>query len=182
MSEMESSPSEVTTVKPEIAEDAESLGDLSTSIQKKQQKALYDSKKDDPRAIEAMIHFMYGFTYDGTGGGHLSPMLFHIQVYQVGDKYDVPKLKDQARCKFENAIELCWAMDDFHHAIANAYSATSFGDKGLRDPLVRVSLEHIDALLQVEEFRRVLTETLGFAADLVQTPHCGKSWGLEKSP
>ncbi|KAL2810604.1 hypothetical protein BJX63DRAFT_434120 [Aspergillus granulosus] len=40
---------------------------------------------DDPRAIEAMIHFSYGFNYDssGSGQGRTSPMLFNVKVYQI---------------------------------------------------------------------------------------------------
>lgn len=42
-------------------------------------------KEDNPQAVEAMIHFMYGFDYDSSGSDHsrVSPMLFNVNVYQV---------------------------------------------------------------------------------------------------
>jgi hypothetical protein len=151
--------------------------------------------EDDPIAIEAMIHFMYGFDYDSSGGdrGRVSPMLFNVKVYQVGDKYDVPKLKAQARQKFINAIEKCWEMDDFPVAIADTYTTTISTDRGLRDPLVSTVLNHIDVLLTNEDFVQVLRETIGFAADLVQSqkhmvelkryrcPDCSEKWAVAGS-
>lgn len=53
-----------------------------------------------------MIHFMYGFEYDSSGSDHgrVSPMLFNVNVYQIADKYGVPKLKDRAKEKFKKAL------------------------------------------------------------------------------
>ncbi|EAW06333.1 BTB/POZ domain protein [Aspergillus clavatus NRRL 1] len=150
---------------------------------------------DDPRAVEAMINFLYGFDYNSIGRDRerVSPMLFHAKVYQVGDKYDVPKLKEQARTEFAAAIQTDWDMDDFPLAIAGAYSTTPSGDRGLRDPLVDTSLGNISALLEKEGFIQVLRETVGFAADLVQKQNnpsrmkryrcliCCKEWEMLKS-
>lgn len=148
--------------------------------------------EDEPRSVEAMIHFMYGFSYDSSGSdrGRVSPMLFNVKVYQVGDKYSIPRLKEEAREKFTAAIKTCWEMDDFPVAITEAYSTTSRGDRGLRDPLVQISLEHLDVLLKNEEFKHVLRNILEFAADLVQQrsyppsmksyrcPSCSIEWSM----
>lgn len=142
-----------------------------------------------------MIHFFYGFNYDSSGSdqGRTSPMLFNVKVYQIGDKYGIPKLKAQAKEKFSVAITTCWEMDDFPIAIASAYSTTSSADRGLRDLLVSTSLEHISDLLKNDDFKQVLRETLGFAADLVQSqdhpvstvtyqcPSCSMDWSLQSS-
>ncbi|KAB8263878.1 BTB/POZ protein [Aspergillus pseudonomiae] len=127
-------------------------------------------KSDDPRAIEAMIHFMYGFEYDSSGSnlGRVSPMLFNINVYQVADKFGVPQLKQKAKEKFEAIARTCWVMDDYPTAISEAYQRTHKEDRGLRDILVHISHEHLEKLLENEDFRTVLEETLGFAADLVK--------------
>ncbi|KAJ9194390.1 hypothetical protein DTO164E3_5368 [Paecilomyces variotii] len=132
--------------------------------------------EDDPRAVEAMVHFMYGFNYNNSGSEHgrVSPMLLNVKVYQVADKYDIPKLKAQAKENFTVAINKCWEMDDFPTAIEDAYSTTTSADRGLRDPLVSLSLEHIDILLDNEDFKQALRNTLGFAADLVQRNAKGK--------
>jgi hypothetical protein len=138
---------------------------------------------------------MYGFDYDSSSDDRdrVSPMLFNVKVYQVGDKHDVPKLKAQSRQKFINAIEKCREMDDFPVAIADTYTTTVSTDRGLRDPLVSTVLNHIDVLLENEVFVRVLRETIGFAADLVQSqkhmvelkwyrcPHCSEKWAVTGS-
>lgn len=152
-------------------------------------------EEDDPRAMEAMIHFMYGFNYDSSGSdrGRTSPMLFNVNVYQTGDKYDIPNLKKQAKEKFAVALKNCWEMDDFPVAIAKAYSTTVASDRGLRDLLIETCLEHIDELLGNDDFKQVLRETLDFAADLVQEqdhqssmttyrcPSCGNEWSVKRS-
>ncbi|KAL2864416.1 BTB/POZ protein [Aspergillus lucknowensis] len=147
---------------------------------------------DDPRAIEAIIHFMYGFNYDSSGSdqGQTSPMLFNVNVYQIGDKYGVPKLKEQAKEKFMVAIKACWEMDDFPVTITSTYSTTTPTDRGLRDLIISTCLEHLNKLLENDDFKQVLRETLGFAADLVQSrghhtstttyhcPNCGHDWSV----
>ncbi|PLN76859.1 BTB/POZ domain protein [Aspergillus taichungensis] len=152
-------------------------------------------EEDDPRALEAMIHFMYGFSYDSSGSdrGRTSPMLFNVNVYQTGDKYDIPKLKEQAKEKFAVALKNCWEMDDFPVAIARAYSTTVASDRGLRDLIVDTCLEHISELLENDDFKQVLRETLDFAADLVhkqyynssittyRCPNCTHEWGMKSS-
>ncbi|EIT73259.1 hypothetical protein AO1008_00634 [Aspergillus oryzae 100-8] len=129
---------------------------------------------DDPRAVEAMVHFMYGFEYDSSGSdlGRVSPMLFNINVYQVADKFEVPQLKQKAKDKFETIARTCWEMDDYPIAISEAYQRTHKGDR---------------------DFRTVLEEVLGFAADLVRhspgntgvkkycCPNCNFNWMLGHS-
>ena len=53
---------------------------------------------------------MYGFDYNSSGSEQncVSPMLFNVMVYQVGDIYGVPKLKDRAKKKFKDIIETGW--------------------------------------------------------------------------
>ncbi|KAI9036230.1 BTB/POZ domain-containing protein [Aspergillus affinis] len=132
--------------------------------------ATVDLAEDDPTTIEAMIHFMYGINYENSSSDHDRgfPMLFNIRVYQVGDKYDVPKLKSQARENFINALEKNSKIDDLPLAIADAYQKTVSTDRGLRDPILSTTLCHIDALLENESFKQVLQETSNFAVDLVQ--------------
>lgn len=119
------------------------------------------------RAVEAMLHFMYGFDYDssGSGLGRASPMLFNALVHKVADKYRVPALKHLARQKFDAAVSTCWNMDDFPHVISEVYTTT---DKGLQNQVVSVSHQNIQSLLVKEDFMRVLNDTPSFAADVLQ--------------
>jgi hypothetical protein len=124
---------------------------------------------DDPRAIEAMIHFMYGIDYDSSGNelSRVSPMIFNVRLYQVADKYFVPQLKKRAKEKFGQIARTCWQMDDFPVAITEAYQYTRKDDRDLRELLVQISQDHVVELMKSERFCSVLEETVGFAADLV---------------
>lgn len=132
---------------------------------------------------------MYRFDYDASSQGEVPPTVFNAKVYSMADKYDVTTLKLQAKEKFEQAAETCWRMDDFPHAITEVYSSTPATDRGLRDVVIRVVCEHIDAFLEKQEFKSVFEETVGFAADITRSivkghkslkeyrcPNCRKSW------
>ena len=142
---------------------------------------------------------MYGFDYDSSGSEHsrASPMLFNVKVYQVGDVYGVQKLKYHAKKKFEDIIKSCWQANDFHTTVTEVYSSTPAKDRGLRDPLVTTSLEHIETLKRNDDFVQVLQDTPGFAGDLIlyssssgdskptyRCPNCYQQWqfGITGSP
>lgn len=154
---------------------------------------MVELKEDDFRVVEAMLHFMYRFDYDGSGNdqGRVSPMLFNVQVYGIADKYGILALKSVAKEKFDKAVRTCWDMDDFAHVITEIYSSTPPTDRGLRGIVVDVAHEHIRALLEKDDFRGVLEETAGFAADVTQLmaqeaisptvrkyrcPNCANQW------
>lgn len=115
-----------------------------------------------------MLRFLYTFDYDASAAmnGNASPMVFNVKVYSIADKYDIPALRAQAKEKFQKAVEICWDMDDFPHAIAEVYSSTPPNDKDLRNIVVAVACEHIQGLLRKQGFSDVLEETVGFASDI----------------
>lgn len=142
---------------------------------------------------------MYRFDYDAGGSDQasVSPMIFHLKVYSIADKYDVLVLKSQASEKFAKLVKTCWDMDDFPCAITEIYSSTYGTDRGLRDLVIETVCEHIYALLEKQDFQTVLEETPGFAADVTRViaqcvpskncrcyrcPNCGKSWEAVLSP
>lgn len=142
---------------------------------------------------------MYGFDYDSSGSEHsrASPMLFNVKVYQIADKYVVPQLKQKAKEKFETIVQTCWKMDDFPVAIAEAYTCTPKTDRGLREPLVKISMDHMDELLKKDAFVDVLENTIGFSSDLAtvlakrkvvnpkakgyRCPSCSSKWMVDTS-
>jgi speckle-type POZ protein len=139
-----------------------------------------------------MIYFMYTFDYDGSGINkeRASPMIFNVEVYSIADKYGVLALKSRAKEKFDRIVKTCWDIDDFAHAITEVYSSTPSTDRGLRDTVIEVARNNISTLLEKKDFRSVLEETVGFAADVTQLmnrnqkrsfvkfvcPSCGEDW------
>lgn len=122
---------------------------------------------DEVPAVEAMLQFMYTYDYTAVTEASSSPMLFHVSMYSIADKYDVPELRLRAEKKFKNTVETCWSMDDFPFAISRVYHSTPSTVRGLRDIVVDAAHEHIESLLCKQDFRDVLEGTTGFASDLV---------------
>jgi hypothetical protein len=87
-------------------------------------------------------------------------------VYGVADEYGVSALKDLYKEKFDHATSICWSMDDFSHVISHVYNSAECEE--LRDTIAHISDKNIDILLTKDRFLRVLRETSGFAADIVQ--------------
>jgi speckle-type POZ protein len=155
-------------------------------------------KEDEASVVEAMLRFMYQFDYDSSGSdqARVSPLIFNVKVYSIADKYDVPALKLQAKGKFEDAAETCWNMDDFPHAITEIYASIPATDRGLSDPVVEIACKNINPLLEKQDFRDVLKNSAGFAADVTQLmaggvgsaykkyrcPNCGQHWEAVLSP
>lgn len=54
-----------------------------------------------------MVRSLYGLDYETAGIG-VSPLLFNVMMYQIGDKYVVPHLKLQGRDKFEALLARDW--------------------------------------------------------------------------
>ncbi|KAL4969780.1 BTB/POZ domain-containing protein [Aspergillus stella-maris] len=90
---------------------------------------------DDSRFVQTMIDFMYGFAYDTTKYGNMSPMMFHVAAYPIADKYDVTKMEEHIKEKFERLVGIYWDMDDLSFAIEEVYHVLPSCERGLRDPL-----------------------------------------------
>jgi hypothetical protein len=129
-----------------------------------------DLKEDDAFVVQAMLSFLYGFDYDASGNDQtvFSPMVFNVKVYTIAEKYDIHALKSQAKEKFEEAVSVCWSLDDFPHAIAEIYSFTPSHDHGLRDFVVETCCKHINELLEKEAFADILEGSASFAADITR--------------
>jgi len=125
--------------------------------------------EDDVYAVEAMLKFMYTFDYDDSGKHQerTSFMIFNAEVYSIADKYSILALKARAKKKFDKAVHNCRDMEDLIHAILEVYSSTPSADRGLRDTVVKVVHENISTLLEKDDFRGVLQDTVGFAADVI---------------
>ncbi|PGH08560.1 hypothetical protein GX51_01079 [Blastomyces parvus] len=124
--------------------------------------------KDDPRTIEAMINFMYGFDYTNSYGGHISPMIVFAKLYAAAEFYGIPVLKEQVKTKFTAAARTDWDRDDFPGIIREISTTTLPTDPTLRTILAVTATEHITLLLQKDEFMHALERCGDFAADVVR--------------
>ncbi|PWY65548.1 hypothetical protein BO83DRAFT_392173 [Aspergillus eucalypticola CBS 122712] len=124
--------------------------------------------KDNPTAIKTMIYFMYSFNYNNNNSerNQASPILSNIKIYQIRNKYNILKLKKQAKKKFIKIIKKRWEIDNFVITITNIYMTTVSTNQGLRDP--HSVLSYIDNLLRNKDIKQVLQEVIYLTANLSQ--------------
>lgn len=128
-------------------------------------------KEDDPRAVKAMINFLYGFGYNNSRSVHgrmSTPMILDAHVYEVADKYGIESLRSQARGAFYSSIMSDWDSNDFSDGITELYSTPAVVNKSLRMGLVAIIKGRIDSLIVKDDFVEVLENVPVFAADMVR--------------
>ncbi|KAF5689299.1 kelch 8 [Fusarium circinatum] len=137
-------------------------------------------KDFDANIVEAMLRFVYFFDYNIPP--NTRPMMFHAEVYQIGDKYGIDLLKKQAVNKFERVINEAEVTAEFASNLASTitivYNTTPSGDRDLRDIVVQGSCTHFKYLISESSFKEVLEMNGDFSADLVSLIH--ENW--EKFP
>ncbi|KAF5597192.1 kelch 8 [Fusarium pseudoanthophilum] len=134
-------------------------------------------KDFDANIVGAMLRFLYSFDYDVPP--NTRTMIFHAQVYQIGDKYGIETLKKHAINKFESVVNEAEVDAGFASTLADTisivYSTTPSGDRGLRDIVVQSSCTHFEYLTSEASFKEVLGRNEDFSADLVSLIY--ESWG-----
>lgn len=94
-----------------------------------------------------------------------SHLVLHTQVYALGEKYDIPSLKQLARQKFEMAAACYYDAAELAEAIDMVYQSTIDTDRGLRDVVVQLFRMH-PQLAQTQDMYAVIKDTPGLALDL----------------
>ncbi|KAF5562490.1 kelch 8 [Fusarium phyllophilum] len=115
-------------------------------------------KDFDASIFEAMLRFVYFFDYNVPP--NTRPMIFHAEVYQIGDKYGIETLEKQAINKFERVVNEADVDAGFASNLADTisivYNTTPSGDRGLRDIVVQSSCTHFECLISETSFKEVL--------------------------
>ena len=110
---------------------------------------------DDAATVERVLTFFYTGEYDQgkpdvTSGGarpHVDAMLMaNTLVYSIADKYDIPRLKDLAKHKFEKTA-LSSGSKYFPSIVAAVFDTTPDADRGLRDVVANIGARHVDEVL-----------------------------------
>lgn len=127
-------------------------------------------KQQDPHLVTRMLEHLYGFDYSGDKicvadieeSSHVSELHTHVQMYALGDEYDMKDLKDEALWKFKKAMEAKKGQDDelecLIEVIPTIYSTTLESDRGLRDLVVTWGASSLDQMKDMPEFRSAATE------------------------
>ncbi|THX75707.1 hypothetical protein D6D04_07222 [Aureobasidium pullulans] len=138
---------------------------------------------DDPKAIRAMIRHLYDLPYDQASvlfsGSASADLMFHINVFEAADKYDVPSLRALVVGKFTGLMEQIWSAkrEEVGKAIQRlcAPGAVSFADKSLQASAASFCSSHIMDLIQIDSFVTMLEEGEPFAGRLLTAVLRGNS-------
>ncbi|KAF6235108.1 hypothetical protein HO173_006735 [Letharia columbiana] len=90
---------------------------------------------------------------------HDPRMMNHALVYAVADKYDIPELKELAKCKFQTLARSKWPHDDLHAVTEIVFSTTPDQDMGLRQIILDICAEHFQDILKDEGSRDAVLNT-----------------------
>lgn len=91
------------------------------------------------------------------GGG--VQMITHVKMYAVGDKYDVPDLKELAQEEFSRACSSYWNEDVLCDAAELVFTSSPEADEGLRIKIVRDTLFRHRFLIRKLNIKEFLQST-----------------------
>lgn len=106
-----------------------------------------------------------GYAEDEDDTESESHLVLHTQVYALGEKYDIPSLKQLAKQKFEMAAACYYDAPELAEAIELVYQSTVDTDRGLRDIVLQLFRRH-PQLANTQDIYAVIKETPGLALDL----------------
>jgi len=133
---------------------------------------IIDLSEDDPDVVCALISYFYTFNYqwptkeDSSAAIH--PLIGHVRMHATADRLDVQGLKTLAKENFAQLAKIAWTHPQFPAAVKEVYETTVSTDRALRDVARDVVKNNICALLEKENFVRVLSNVAEMGYDLVQ--------------
>ncbi|KAK4580328.1 hypothetical protein LTR86_000531 [Recurvomyces mirabilis] len=98
-------------------------------------------------------------------------LIAHARVYAIGEYYELPTLQQMAMERFEAEATSSWSVDSFIDVIKEVNALTSLDDRALRNKLRGVAMEHLDQLVNDDDFMTELAElqdVQDFAADMLR--------------
>ncbi|KAK8205047.1 hypothetical protein IWZ01DRAFT_559532 [Phyllosticta capitalensis] len=127
---------------------------------------------DEPAAVKALLEYLYVEDYsivDSTPRT-LGPLMRHLEVYIVGQIYDVPGLQDLAYRRFVS----CWftgrcPRNIFHIVARKVYDSTPESDNLIRGFLADMAAVHLRGLLLNKNFVEVMADFEAFSTDVAKS-------------
>lgn len=114
-----------------------------------------------------MIQFLYSSTYRTLA----SDLKFHVEMYAIGDEFDLPRLCQVARTRFrEDLPSRRIDQTNFLRMIPQIYESTPETDRGLRDIAVWFARQNYDLYIRddlKDMFNGTLQSTWLFTKDLL---------------
>jgi hypothetical protein len=111
----------------------------------------------------------------------------NVNMYRLGDKFDVPSLCILAKMKFEASATTLWSLTSrpkgnqntyedgdsitkFIEAVRLAYSSIPDTNHGMRDSMALAALNHLHHLMALKDFQALVHNELpDFSSDILMT-------------
>lgn len=83
-------------------------------------------------------------------------LVFNAKMYVVGDKYNIPGLKELAKGKYDTVVNSCWDTTAFSDSVQLLWENTIESDVLLKNVILKIIADNVVTLLGREEFIGVL--------------------------
>lgn len=130
--------------------------------------------------LKKMVDFLYSMSYDDeipkqteqeAGNQSFSLLQLHARMFALGDRYDIPGLRDVAVKKYSSRIVVSWEPLEFLESIYDVYRRTPPSVRQLRDAagnLMRKNLRKmLDDKVIAISYEKVIDELPEFTKDIL---------------
>ena len=110
----------------------------------------------------------------------ISQLHTHVQMYAMGDEYDIKDLKKEALGKFQAIMKGKKGKSDEYTAvlgvISTIYSTTPESDRGLRDIVVAFGAEHLEKMGDLLELETVTAQVPRYTIEVASKAKKSKAY------
>jgi hypothetical protein len=96
-----------------------------------------------------------------------APLIVHAKLYILGDKYDIPSLKEFASRNYGETVATQWNTKAFPESAEIIYNNIVVERDMLKDVIYEKAMSNISTLISEPGFEGLLRRTNGFAADIL---------------
>lgn len=131
--------------------------------------------------LKKMVDFLYSMSYDDeipnqteeeAGNQCLSLLQLHARIFALGDRYDIPGLRDVAVKKYSSRSLVSWEPLEFLESIYDVYRRTPPSVRQLRDVagnLMRKNLRNmVEDKVIATSYEMVIDELPEFTKDILR--------------
>lgn len=105
-------------------------------------------------------------------GGPLTPLELHVEMYALGDKYQIPGLSRVARDNYRMRLETTSSPTEFLRSISRIYTSTPESNRELRMIALLRARSNIERLQSdkaaMKGFKEICRDIPEFTLDLLQ--------------
>lgn len=105
--------------------------------------------------------------------------LNNVLVYAVADKYDIPELKELAKRKFHALMKDEWSDVEFEAVRDAIFGTTPSQDKGLRDIMCQLCIQHFEDIVKDVRLRSVVLSNEELAHALLENAMLEKAKDMQ---